>query len=50
MVASVCGTDGDPQDLGGQIRILEEAGAVVFASSRRAAAFSARLLTERGGG
>ena len=47
VVASVCGTDRDPQGLGGQIRLLEEAGAVVFASSRRAAAFCARLLTSQ---
>jgi succinyl-CoA synthetase alpha subunit len=45
VVASVCGTDRDPQGLGGQVRLLEEAGAVVFESSRRAAAFCARLLT-----
>ena len=44
VVASVCGTDRDPQGLGGQIRLLEEAGAVVFTSSRRAAVFCARLL------
>jgi FdrA protein len=50
VVASVCGTNLDPQGLGGQTRILEEAGAVVFTSSRRAAAFSARLLTLKGSG
>jgi FdrA protein len=44
VVASVCGTDRDPQDLGKQVRLLEEAGAVVFASSSLAAAFCARLL------
>jgi FdrA protein len=50
VVASVCGTDGDPQGLDGQVRVLEEAGAAVFASSRRAAAFCARLLTLKGSG
>ena len=49
IVASVCGTDGDPQGLDSQLRMLEQAGAVVFASSHRAAAFSARLLTATGG-
>jgi FdrA protein len=49
VVASVCGTDGDPQGLDRQKRSLEEAGAVVFTSSRRAAAFAARLLGSRGG-
>ncbi len=49
VVASVCGTDLDPQGFGGQTRILEDAGAAVFASSRRAAEFCARLLTPRGG-
>ncbi len=49
VVASVCGTDGDPQGLDRQTRSLEEAGAVVFTSSRRAAAFAARLLGSRGG-
>jgi FdrA protein len=50
VVASVCGTDLDPQGFGGQTRLLEQAGAVVFASSRRAAAFCARLLTRQEAG
>ncbi len=49
VVASVCGTDGDPQGLDRQTRFLEEAGAMVFTSSRRAAAFAARLLGSLGG-
>ena len=50
VVASVCGTDEDPQGLGGQIRVLEDAGAMVFASSRSAAEYAARLLAAKGDG
>jgi FdrA protein len=44
VVASVCGTDGDPQILNMQIRLLKEAGAFVFQSNAKAAAFCAELL------
>jgi len=44
VVASVCGTDGDPQDLAAQAKMLEDAGAVVFSSNARAVLFSAALL------
>ncbi|MDH7486641.1 MAG: acyl-CoA synthetase FdrA [Anaerolineae bacterium] len=44
VVASICGTDGDPQDLALQTRLLKEAGAIVFPSSARAALFCCRLL------
>lgn len=43
VVASVCGTEGDPQGLQQQTRLLEEAGVVVFPSSAQAALFGARL-------
>jgi FdrA protein len=44
VVASVCGTEGDPQNLPGQMKALEEAGVIVFRSGARAARFSARLV------
>ena len=43
VVASVCGTDEDPQDLKRQVRRLEEAGALVFPSSAQAAGAAAFL-------
>ena len=43
VIASVCGTQEDPQDLKQQIDQLEEAGVAVFTSSTRAALFCARL-------
>jgi succinyl-CoA synthetase alpha subunit len=43
VVASVCGTAEDPQDLKRQIRLLEEAGALVFPSSAQAAEAAALL-------
>lgn len=39
VVDSACGTDGDPQDLDSQIKLLKEAGAIVFMSNTRATAF-----------
>ncbi len=44
VVASLCGTEADPQDLSLQRKLLEEAGVIVFASSARAALFCAELL------
>jgi FdrA protein len=44
VVASICGTEADPQDLGMQRRLLAEAGVIVFDSSARAALFCAELL------
>ena len=44
VVASVCGTDGDPQDLETQIKLLKEAGVIVFHSNARAASFCCELL------
>jgi FdrA protein len=46
VVASICGTEEDPQNLKEQVRLLEEAGAVVFSSSARAARFCG-LITRR---
>jgi FdrA protein len=44
VVASVCGTEGDAQDLDLQARMLREAGVLVFQSNARAAAFCRELL------
>lgn len=46
-VASVCGTDGDPQNLTAQKQKLEEAGVCVCSSNARAALLAAALLGER---
>jgi succinyl-CoA synthetase alpha subunit len=43
VVASICGTEGDPQNLQHQFKLLEEAGAIVFPSSAQAAQFCALL-------
>jgi len=47
VVASICGTDGDPQDLNLQARMLREAGVIVFQSNARSAAFCCELLKRR---
>jgi len=44
VVASICGTDGDPQDLNVQIKLLKEAGAIIFKSNARAALFCTGML------
>ena len=44
VVASICGTEDDPQRLPYQVKVLEEAGAIVFPSSAQAAQFSALLI------
>lgn len=44
VVASICGTPGDPQDLGMQVKLLKSAGVIVFNSSARAASFCCELL------
>jgi FdrA protein len=44
VVASVCGTEGDPQGSKQQAKLLEEAGVVVFPSSAQAAQFCVQLL------
>lgn len=47
VVASVCGTPGDPQDVDLQVRTLREAGVVVAPSNADAAALAARILVAR---
>ncbi|HUI59115.1 MAG TPA: hypothetical protein VLX90_02765, partial [Steroidobacteraceae bacterium] len=50
VVASVCGTDADPQGLKSQQEALEEAGVLVFPSAAQAAGFcreTALLLARR---
>jgi FdrA protein len=44
VVASICGTDNDPQDLNLQREMLENAGVIVFQSNARAALFCSELL------
>lgn len=44
VVASVCGTDQDPQQYDLQKAILEQAGALVFPSNAQAAQFCAKLI------
>ncbi|MFV2043740.1 MAG: hypothetical protein ACC700_10970 [Anaerolineales bacterium] len=44
IVASVCGTKQDPQDMDLQIEMLKECGVLVFPSNARATAFCRRLL------
>jgi len=44
VVTSVCGTDGDPQDISLQINMLREAGALVFRSNALASAACCTLL------
>ena len=45
VVASICGTEDDPQSLSHQMNALEEAGVIVFPSSAQAAQFCALLIT-----
>ncbi len=47
IVASVCGTEQDPQDMDLQIEMLKECGVLVFPSNARATAFCQRLLERR---
>lgn len=44
VVASVCGTDGDPQELNRQIELLERAGVIVLPSSAHAARVAGMLV------
>ena len=44
VVASICGAEGDPQDLNLQATMLWEAGAIVFRSNALAALFCCELL------
>ncbi len=49
VVASVCGTEEDPQGLARQAACLERAGALVLPSSAQAALLCARLLNSPAG-
>ena len=44
VVASICGTDGDPQDVSLQSKLLKEAGVMVFNSNAKAASYCCELL------
>ncbi len=48
VVASVCGTEGDPQGFKRQIRMLEEAGVMVLPSSAQATELAGRLVLALG--
>ena len=48
VVASVCGTEGGPQVLSAQVRILKEAGVIVAPSNARAAEIAVGLIPRRG--
>ncbi|MFM8319650.1 MAG: acyl-CoA synthetase FdrA [Chloroflexota bacterium] len=50
VVASICGTDLDPQGLDRQHKQLEQAGVTVFSSNFQAARFCADLLVKTSGG
>jgi FdrA protein len=45
VVASICGTEGDPQNFPQQVKVLEAAEVIVFPSSAQAARFCALLTT-----
>jgi succinyl-CoA synthetase alpha subunit len=47
VVASICGTDDDPQDLSLQTRMLKESGVIVFPSNAKAANFCCVLIKRR---
>jgi FdrA protein len=48
VIASVCGTDADPQGLGRQVRALREAGVTVMPSNAQAARLAALIVSRRG--
>jgi FdrA protein len=47
VIASVCGTDDDPQGLGRQVRALREAGVIVMPSNAQAARLAALVAVQR---
>ena len=47
VVASICGTDSDPQDIEQQEKILRDTGAIVFASNVQASAFARDIVLQR---
>jgi len=50
VVASICGTDDDPQDLSLQTGMLKESDVIVFRSNAKAAYFCCDLIKRRFGG
>ena len=46
VIASVCGTEADPQIWSDQVRVLREAGVLVAASNAEAAELAAALLSD----
>src|SRR5579859_266087 len=46
VIASICGTDADPQNLALQSKILQETGAIVLKSSTQAARFALMFISE----
>jgi FdrA protein len=44
VVASICGTEGDPQDIALQTRMLQECADVIFKSNAQAVEYCAKLL------
>ena len=46
LIGHVCGTDGDPQDRGAQVRTLASAGALVADSNIEAASIAAELASQ----
>jgi FdrA protein len=50
IVASVCGTDQDPQGLERQTKLLEQEEVIVFSTNAQAARFCAELVSSRLGG
>ena len=48
VVASMCGTDGDPQNLVHQTELLHQAGVLVFKTNARATSFCRELLRSAG--
>jgi FdrA protein len=46
VVASICGTEGDPQNLSQQREMLEDAGVIVFQSNAKATLFCSELLNK----
>ena len=47
VVASLCGTEDDPQDYGKQKKELEKMGVIIMPSNAQAARFSALVATKR---
>jgi FdrA protein len=44
VVASICGTEKDPQEMDLQVKLLREAGVIVFQSNAKASLFCCELL------